>query len=85
MTKSNEDASVAVETRNEARTEIKSVKIDYMHPDGTVEGTTESGPEQEKANQAEQRKPISKQALQEADGHHMCSASCLGHKTRRQS
>lgn len=54
-------------------------KVDYMHP----EGMPSFGAEQDASSEAEQRKPISKQALQEADGHHMCSASCLGHKTRR--
>jgi hypothetical protein len=55
-----------------AKTQEK--KIDYLHPDGVPQISKE----QEKINEEEQKKPVSKQALEEADGHHMCTDSCLG-------
>jgi hypothetical protein len=52
----------------------KPRQIDYLHPNGVPQITKE----QEKINEEEQKKPVSKQALEEADGHHMCSERCLG-------
>ena len=49
-------------------------EIDYMHPNGLPK-VSEA---QEKINREEQKKPISKQALEEADGHHICTERCLG-------
>ena len=55
-------------------TKPKAKKIDYLHPDGVPQISEE----QKKINAEAQKKPVSKQALEEADGHHMCSDSCLG-------
>ena len=52
----------------------KAKQIDYLHP----HGKPEISEEQEKINEEEKKKPVSKHALQEADGHHMCSERCLG-------
>jgi hypothetical protein len=52
----------------------KPVKIDYMHP----HGVPQISEEQKKINEEEQKKPVSRQALEEADGHHMCTDQCLG-------
>jgi len=49
-------------------------KIDYLHPDGKPKPTAE----QTKINEEELQKPVSRTALQEADGHHVCTESCLG-------
>jgi hypothetical protein len=49
-------------------------KIDYMHPEGKPPTT----PEQKQVNREEKAKPVSKSALVEADGHHVCTESCLG-------
>jgi hypothetical protein len=49
-------------------------QIDYMHPNG-VPPISEA---QKKINKEEQKKPVSKQALDEADGHHICSDECRG-------
>ncbi|GEM_PF-934386 len=49
-------------------------KVDYCHPDGKPAAT----PEQKAINKEEWQKPVSKQSLQEADGHHVCTESCLG-------
>jgi hypothetical protein len=49
-------------------------EIDYMHPNG-VPSISEA---QKKINKEEQKKPVSKQALDEADGHHICTDQCLG-------
>jgi hypothetical protein len=51
----------------------QELQIDYMHPNG-VPPISEM---QKKINQEEQKKPVSKQALEEADGHHMCSDECM--------
>jgi hypothetical protein len=51
-------------------------KIDYLHPDGKPQISEE----QKRINKEEQKKPVSQQALQEADGHHVCTDECLGHK-----
>jgi hypothetical protein len=58
-------------------TKPKEKQIDYLHPNGVPKISEE----QEKINKEEQKKPVSKQALEEADGHHMCSESCLGKHT----
>ena len=50
-------------------------KIDYLHPEGKPP-TTE---EQKQINREEKAKPVSKTALEEADGHHVCTSECLGH------
>jgi hypothetical protein len=55
-------------------TKTKEKKIDYLHPNGVPKISKE----QEKINKEEQKKPVSRQALEEADGHHMCSDHCLG-------
>ena len=55
-------------------TEPKEKKVDYMHPNG-VPAISE---EQKKINAEEQEKPVSKTAIEEADGHHVCTSECLG-------
>ena len=58
-------------------TEIKQEqpeKIDYMHPNGKPAISDE----QKKINKEEQNKPVTPQALEEADGHHVCTEECLG-------
>jgi len=54
--------------------ETDNKKIDYLHPNGVPKISEE----QKKVNKEEQKKPVSRQALEEADGHHMCTDSCLG-------
>ncbi len=49
-------------------------KIDYCHPEGKPAPT----PEQKSINKEEWQKPVSKHALQETDGHHVCTEACLG-------
>lgn len=49
-------------------------KVDYLHPDGKPKMT----PEEKAINDVELQKPVSKNAIQEADGHHVCTESCLG-------
>ena len=53
-------------------------KVDYMHPEGKPITTAKQKEEDSK----EREKPVSQTALAEADGHHMCTAECLGkHKS----
>jgi hypothetical protein len=54
-------------------------KIDYLHPDGVPQISEE----QKRINREEQKKPVSQQSLQEADGHHVCTEECLGHKDQK--
>jgi hypothetical protein len=61
--------------------EQEQPEIDYMHPNG-VPPISEK---QKKINEEEQKKPVSQQSIDEADGHHVCTSECLGSHSKRQS
>ncbi|MBS1992306.1 MAG: hypothetical protein JSS86_14805 [Cyanobacteria bacterium SZAS LIN-2] len=62
-------------------TNKKADKIDYLHPNGMPRISEE----QKRINEEEQKKPVSKQALEEADGHHICTEACLGNRSHKNS
>lgn len=49
-------------------------KVDYMHPEGKPVTTAKQKTEDRK----EREKPVSRTAVEEVDGHHMCTEECLG-------
>jgi hypothetical protein len=49
-------------------------KVDYMHPEGKPETT----PAKKAEDRKEREKPVSRTAVEEVDGHHMCTEECLG-------
>lgn len=52
----------------------EKTKVDYMHP----EGKPVTSSKQKAEDRKERAKPVSNSAVQEADGHHMCTEECLG-------
>ncbi|HEY9712944.1 MAG TPA: hypothetical protein V6C72_05720 [Chroococcales cyanobacterium] len=46
--------------------------IDYLHPDGKPRVSEQ----QKQVDKSEREKPVSEKSIEEADGHHMCTAQC---------
>ena len=61
-----------VESMITTTNEEQAVEIDYLHPNGKPVVTEI----ERRLSQEEQKKPVSRQALEEADGHHICSERC---------
>jgi hypothetical protein len=62
-----------------AKQKSQKKEIDYLHPDGKPTKQTDNRPPVFNAEREAQENANRNKAIEEADGHHVCSSSCQSH------